>query len=157
MKQQWENAQEAHLARIEQALHWQECAESYDQQIRDYYIARAQHQKHMIRLNQILYGPSISEAMCSRPILAQRIDKSDENAMMIDGIKDIHYQECCDMPLQSQISNMINTNHEITDANIYDNKTVEFAETNPENAFYSRKRQIDSLGTNFRVPKQRRT
>lgn len=58
----WEAEQELHLARIEQTLHWQQCAESYEQQIQEYYIARAQHQKSMIRLNQVLYGPAISAA-----------------------------------------------------------------------------------------------
>lgn len=57
LKKKWEFHQEYMLHMMQEALHWQSSAESYDSLVRDYYIARQKHQKDVMRLNQILYGP----------------------------------------------------------------------------------------------------
>lgn len=57
LKKKWEFHQEYMLHMMQEALHWQSSSESYDSLVRDYYIARQKHQKDVMRLNQILYGP----------------------------------------------------------------------------------------------------
>ena len=56
LRKKWEFQQEYLLDMMNDALHWQSNAESYDSLVRDYYIARQKHQKEIMRLNQILYG-----------------------------------------------------------------------------------------------------
>lgn len=38
-------------------MHWRNSAEDYDALVRNYYLQRQKHQKEVMRLNQILYGP----------------------------------------------------------------------------------------------------
>lgn len=59
----WQHEQDMLLAHLEQALHWQQSADAYDQCLQKYYIQRAKHQQLAVRLNQVLYGQSISVAM----------------------------------------------------------------------------------------------
>ena len=52
----WEAQRDAMLQRLEDTFHWQQCSETYDQQVREYYSVRASHQADVVRLNQVLYG-----------------------------------------------------------------------------------------------------
>jgi hypothetical protein len=56
LKKKWEFQQDYLMDMMNDAVHWQSNAESYDSLVRDYYIARQKHQKEIMRLNQILYG-----------------------------------------------------------------------------------------------------
>lgn len=55
--QKWEILQEHILQMMEEAMHWRNSAEDYDALVRNYYLQRQKHQKEVMRLNQILYGP----------------------------------------------------------------------------------------------------
>jgi hypothetical protein len=58
---QWRDSQDVLLHRIEHA-YWQQCEESYHDQLREYYCRRAAHQHIVCRLNQVLYGHSMPPA-----------------------------------------------------------------------------------------------
>lgn len=62
-RQSWELSEQVLRNHIENAFHWQECAESYDQLVREYYQQRHKHQQAMVRLNQVLYHQPIRQAM----------------------------------------------------------------------------------------------
>jgi len=55
--EKWEILQEHILQMMEEAMHWRNSAEDYDVLVRNYYLQRQKHQKEVMRLNQILYGP----------------------------------------------------------------------------------------------------
>ncbi|KAI8105392.1 hypothetical protein M9435_000558 [Picochlorum sp. BPE23] len=78
LKKKWEFHQEYMLHMMQEALHWQSSSESYDSLVRDYYIARQKHQKDVMRLNQILYGPD------SAKVQAYSNDTGDMEEMVVD-------------------------------------------------------------------------
>lgn len=78
LKKKWQFHQEYMLHLMQEALHWQYSSESYDSLVRDYYIARQKHQKDVMRLNQILYGPD------SAKVHAYSNDAGDAEGMVVD-------------------------------------------------------------------------
>ena len=71
---EWEFKQNLILQRMEQACHWQNDEAGYHEAIREYYLQRQQHQKEVMRLNQILYGPYHPEIMSSSRLHRQPCD-----------------------------------------------------------------------------------
>ncbi len=56
LRHEWHTKEEMMREHMNQQWHWQQDAESYDNQLQNYYQQRAAHQMQCVRLNQILYG-----------------------------------------------------------------------------------------------------